>query len=259
MTNTSTEGYSSDRDRIQKMNESEARKMNEMQGGLTGYDCPKCKNRGFTSEVRGMYVVTVECDCMVYRRNITRLKNSGLQDVVNRYTFENYKASEPWQKATKETAFRFAENAKGWFYIGGQIGSGKTHICTAITGSLIRQSKDTMYMPWVEVVTRLKAIKNDEEYSGVIEKYKTVEVLYIDDFLKTRTGDMPTSADLNISFELLNYRYNNPSFITIISSERQINDILNLDEAIGSRIKERCGNCVIGFDEDIDKNYRLRG
>jgi len=253
------EGCNSDTDRIQKMNEAEAQRMNESKGNLADFDCPKCKNRGFIAEVRGPYVVTAECDCMVYRRNITRLKNSGLQDVVSRYTFENYKASDPWQKATKEIALRFVENAQGWFYIGGQVGSGKTHICTAITGNLIRQSKDTIYMPWVEVVTKLKSIKTDEEYSNVIERYKTVEVLYIDDFLKTRTGEKPTTADLNISFELLNYRYNNPKLITVISSERQINDVLDFDEATGSRIKERCGDYVVGFDRDINKNYRLRG
>jgi DNA replication protein DnaC len=91
-----------------------------------------------------------------------------------------------------------------------------------------------------------------------MQEYKNVKVLYIDDFYKTDSENKPTQADKNIAFELLNFRYNNPDSITIISSELQIRDLLAIDEAVGSRIYERSKDYQINIAPDINKNYRLR-
>ena len=82
-----------------------------------------------------------------------------------------------------------------------------------------------------------------------MKPWKTVEVLYIDDLFKTEQGRNPTTADVNIAFEILNYRYRNPELITIISSERTIQDIVKIDEAVGSRIFEKSRNCCINISE----------
>ena len=75
-------------------------------------------------------------------------------------------------------------------------------------------------------------------------------MLYIDDFFKGSVSD----ADINLAFELLNDRYNSKR-MTILSSERSVEDILELDEAIGSRIYERSK----GFYARLPaKNWRLR-
>ena len=44
-------------------------------------------------------------------------------------------------------------------------------------------------------------------------------------------------ADINLAYQLLNERYNTRRR-TIISSERSIEDILRIDEAVGGRIFE---------------------
>lgn len=117
-------------------------------------------------------------------------------------------------------------------------------------------------MMWREDIERLKANKMDAEvYAEMMDKFKTVPVLYIDDLFKTGKADTlqkPTPADINTAFELLNYRYNKPDLITIISSESQIADLINIDEAIAGRIKERCGDYLINIKPDKTKNYRLR-
>lgn len=62
-----------------------------------------------------------------------------------------------------------------------------------------------------------------------MHELKMVYVFYIDDFIK----ETVTDADINIAFELLNARYNDHEKLTIISTEKSI------DEALGSRIYER--------------------
>ena len=67
----------------------------------------------------------------------------------------------------------------------------------------------------------------------------------------------PTAADVNAAFEILNYRYNNQKKLTIISSECTIDDILDIDEAVGGRIFERAK--AFSLKPDKRRNYRLRG
>ena len=66
----------------------------------------------------------------------------------------------------------------------------------------------------------------------------------------------PTPADVNYAFEILNYRYNCPELITILSSELTEDELLDVDEAVGGRIYERARAFTIGRSRE--KNYRLR-
>ena len=233
---------------------------NNRYGKLEGYNCQKCKNRGdfLCVDEQGMEYFK-ECKCMEIRKNIEKLEKSGLKDLSNRYTFENFDTDSEWQKKLKECAIGYAENPQGWFFIGGQVGCGKTHLCTAIVTNLIKKGKTARYMLWRDVIVPLKACVNDEEaYVKGINLLKTVDILYIDDFFKMPNSS-PTSADINIAYEIINYRYNNSNLITIISSEKTVEDIIDIDGAIGSRIFERTKDNCLTVDMDSTKNYRLRG
>ena len=237
--------------------EREMRMVNSCKGDLPGLDCPKCLNRGYIAEIQNGYVVMRECECMARRRSIYRMERSGLKKVIDKYTFSSYEAPESWQKKVKQKALEYLNFDRGWFYIGGQVGSGKSHICTAIAGELIKRNKSVIYMQWVSDVGRLKTLKLDEEYQSTIQNFQRAEVLYIDDFFKTEQGKNPTTADINIAFEILNYRYNNDSQ-TILSSEKTLRDLLNIDEAVASRIKEKAGDFALSINKDTVKNYRLK-
>jgi len=174
------------------------------------------------------------------------------------YTFDKFNANHNWQKHIKTKAIEFANSPSDWFYIGGQSGSGKTHLCTAIAGELLK-TKRLRYMLWRDDAVKLKSYVNDAvEYKKLIEPLKTCTVLYIDDFLKTGNNGM-TTGDINIAFEILNYRYNNPELVTIISSEYLLAEIIRIDEAIAGRIKERCKDYCFEIGKDVKKNYRLNG
>lgn len=239
---------------------------NSTRGTLEGYDCPLCLNRGsiaYPVERDGKWDVEMSfCKCIKTRAGLRNLEKSGLKGQIDSYTFDSFSASEDWQKKLKAAAQEYAERREGWFFVGGQSGAGKTHICTAICGKLLYAGMPVRYMKWRDEVTKLKAaVNNTEAYTALIEPYKTVKVLYVDDLFKTGNSGgekaSPTSADINIAFELLNARYCQPELMTIISSELTVNEIISLDEATGGRIFER-SKCF-NIPRDGKRNYRLRG
>lgn len=253
--------------RAQKM----ADRVNAQEGRLTGYDCPACRNKGFveyvidTTERLGYPSYTTgsrECVCMAIRRSKWLLKESGLADLAERCTFDTYKATEPWQVYIRNRAEGFLEKAMSGsgrgFFIGGQTGCGKTHICTALTVSLINSGKSARYMLWTDEAARLKACVNDDQYASLMWPLKAVGVLYIDDLFKpTGASGQPTQADIRLAYELINYRYNSTNKVTIISSERTTGELCEIDEAIGGRIVEKSGQYCINIARDRAKNWRL--
>lgn len=233
-----------------------------------GYDCQECHNKGSIWTVGqgpdGRWTTfSSPCKCMTIRRTIKRMKRSGLKNIIKEYTFDKFEATEPWQQTIKAAAEEYAKAPAGWFFIGGQSGAGKTHICTAICREFLLAGREVKYMLWRDDVVKIKQVVNDfEQYRKVMDPYKKVDVLYIDDLFKTGKGpdgapQHPTQADINAIFEILNGRYNDPKKLTIISSECTINDIVNIDEALGGRIYERAR--VFNLKPDKRRNYRLRG
>lgn len=233
---------------------------NSMPGHLTGVDCQICKNRGTLTEIReGKYLVNVECRCMAKRRSIRRIRRSGLGDLLDRCTLESFKTDKPWQAEMKRMASDYIENENGdWFAAVGSVGAGKTHLCTAICGELLNAGKEVRYMLWCDEVVKLSAMVGDSEaYEREINQWKTAQVLYIDDLFKTKTGSDVGVGDVKRAFEIINYRGNRKDLLTIISSEKTMDEIMSVDAAIGSRIFQRCKNyCVELFG---DKNWRLMG
>lgn len=229
-------------------------------GTMDGFDCPDCLNRGWFLRVRedgSRY--NEECQCMVLRRNLYRIRASGLEDMMGRYTFAAWQTPEPWQRAILDKAKAYAENPEGWFAVCGRSGTGKTHLCTAICGELLNSGVEVRYLLWRDTIPKLKAaVKEPEEYRRIMEPLKTVKCLYIDDLFKSGKGSSPTAADVNAAFELLNYRYNNRNLLTLISSELSVDEISEIDEAVGSQIYERTKKRKNYFDLRGRQNWRLR-
>lgn len=226
-------------------------------GRLTGFDCPLCKNRGYITEIRHGALASIECRCMAKRRSLRRLERSGLKDLLEAYSFASFRTDEPWQAVMKRQAIDFLENgAEKWFAAMGAVGAGKTHICTAICGEMLSAGEEVRYMLWRDDSVKIKAEVNDAEgYEALIGPFKTAPVLYIDDLFKTKRGEKVGQGDINLAFELLNYRYCRKKLTTIISSEKTIDEIMGIDEAVGSRIFERSRGYYLKLSGD--KNRRL--
>ena len=229
------------------------------------YKCEKCKDTGWVDCGNN---TVYRCPCVKAREAERKLKASGLSDVIGQQTFEAFKTETPVQKKMKETAEKYLaallgsskDSRKPWLYIGGNPGCGKTHICTAICGELLKNNIGVRYMQWLDEARRLKTCVNEPNFEDEVEDYINVQVLYIDDLLKQKYTDNPqfTEADIKIAFTILNARYllNRP---TIISTEWDLLDqLLPADEGVFSRVYERCKWFMLNIDRNPENNYRLR-
>ena len=244
----------------------EAEFFNSLKGDLKGIHCEACNDKGiiyfYEDEDETHYgeLVCKKCDCMKKRQAFERLEKSGLRNLVDNCTFESYQRKEDFQLSIFNAAVNYTIKIKNgdrqfpFFYIGGQSGVGKTHICTAITADLIENGFEAVYMQWRADTMRLKSIANSPDYGTEIARYKNTAVLYIDDLFKNPKS-VPTSADLNLAFEVINHRYIN-NLPTIISSELMLSEIIDLDEATGSRIKEKCH--PLNIKRTSGRNFRLQ-
>lgn len=222
-----------------------------------GIECDLCGNHEYTWVVRDGEKYYKTCRCKTTRDNARRLRISGLSAAVRNYTFDAYKTPQEWQRTARDTVLRYVRDKdRKWLLLSGQPGCGKTHLCTAAAGRFIAAGAETRYMCWVDESTALKAcVTDDAEYQRRMQPLKTCKVLYIDDFWKTQRGQQPTPADVKLAFDLLNYRYCNRS-ITMISTERTMDEMLDIDQGVGSRIYEMTKGYRLEF-AGVEKNWRI--
>lgn len=257
---------------IRDIEEEKAASYNRMTGSLNlrdGYDCPLCLNRGDTMVIAdhmgGLAERFVECKCMAVRRSIRLMKDSGLEKAIKDYTFKRFVVKEPWQQEMLDTAKQYISEGipnGAWFYIGGAVGCGKTHICTAIARQVLYSGTPVLYLTWPADAQRIKGVmKDEEEYAKETRRLKTVDVLYIDDLFKPvvmgGVTQPPTAADVRLAYEIVNYRYN-AKLPTIFSAERYLSELMEVDEATGSRIYERCSGYSMTLKREQKRNQRLR-
>ena len=216
-------------------------------------NCTKCNNTGWVFLEKNGIEYAQECDCVKQRQSLARLERSGLSGLLEKYTFDRYKANFDFQKDLLTKAKNYLNEKDKWFVVLGQSGSGKSHICSAICGELLKH-KEVRFMSWLTESVKLKQnINNAEIYEPLMEDYKNCEVLYIDDFFK---NESLTPADLKLTNEIINYRCV-ANKQTIISSERLVKDLIAIDEAIIGRIVEMAGEYVTQI-VGKEKNYRLK-
>ena len=205
--------------------------------GLDNVDCPVCHNTGVIAYWQDGILCSKDCECMARRTSLRALKKSGLEELSEIYTFETYRPDNSIAASLLKYAKRYVEDTPKWFLVSGRPGSGKSHICTAICVELINRGHRVIYMLWRDESVRLKSalVSDPDYYNCRMEELKTVDVLYIDDFFKGKVKD----ADFNLAFELLNFRYTQPSKRTIISTELDFATLSNIDDALARRIYER--------------------
>ena len=187
-------------------------------------------------------------------------ENSGIKD--ENYTFSNFQEWNEASKSMKITATQYYQNftkimndRQNSIALLGQVGSGKTHLTLALGLNIMKSKKlPVVYFSYRDTITSIKQNMTDEEYyRRQLDRFQSAKVLLIDDMLKGKTSD----SDKNIMFEIINYRYINRKPI-IVSSEYGIEDLLNFDEAVGSRIYEMCKDYIVEVQNNISNNYRLR-
>lgn len=234
-----------------------------MQQGSTAPTCEECKGREFVYRFTDDgEMVARPCKCYKRMESLRRLRRSGLERSIRDLTFDSYRATEQWQCNALASAKAYAKELQGWFYIGGQVGGGKTHLCTAICREALLSGVEVRYISWRDEVQSLKRIGNVTDYDDAICPLKTVDLLYIDDLFKGgesdgRGGIRPTAADINIAFDILDYRYKN-KLPTVISGERYIDELMQIDQGVASRIYQMSKGHETQITREKERNYRMR-
>lgn len=231
---------------------------NQSEGKLTGVDCPKCKNRGYFQIITdGGDIALRPCKCMAERRYIWEMENSGLGERYRTATFEAYRTDADWQKRCKEGAMAYAQKpGNGWLLFSGNSGSGKTHLCTAICSALAHAGRSISYIRWAALMGRMERTRYDDtKREELLNELKSADVLYIDDFLKMPNNAPPSQAALAYALDIVDMRYISDRK-TIFSTEFMIAEIINFDEALGSRIAERTKGSKIMVKREPGRNYR---
>lgn len=159
------------------------------------------------------------------------IENSGLAPVLERCTFDNFVVREYWQEKAFRTAKAYADNPKGWLLLSGQSGSGKTHLCTAVAGQLLKAGHEVIYLLWRQDYTRISGFSEQAEQER--NRARNAEVLYIDDLFKRQ----PTEQEARLAFDILDARYRTER-PTIISTERLMDEIMDIDAAIYGRVRQ---------------------
>lgn len=213
----------------------------------------------------------VPCECQKIRAAEQRIKKSGLAEEIKEKTFKNFQTDTEWQRNLKDTAIAYGEayfeakkngSKMPWFFVSGEPGSGKTHICTALCGAFLKREVSVVYMQWITDSRRLRALVNDAEaFDEEIQPFLDTDVLYIDDLFKQPSHSelRATDAEGKVIFELLNRRMMlNKS--TIISTEWYLEDeLMAFDAGTFSRAYMLSKGFTVNIERGMDKNYRLNG
>ena len=222
--------------------------------------CEKCGGRGWILYKKDGVDYARPCECQEVMKAKLRLDASGISEEFHKKGFKNFndRNMETLRNA-RNTAISYCKNFpeikntnRNSIIFMGQVGSGKTHLSMAICNNLMDFHKvGVIYMPYREEITKIKqSVKDELNYSRAINKFKTCQVLMIDDLLKGKS----TEADVNILFEIINYRYLN-MLPVIVSTEKTKDELLDFDEGVMSRVLEMTKDYQI---EIIGEQYNYR-
>lgn len=226
--------------------------------------CEKCKGTTWIIKTNDQgYDVATPCECREKVIALNLLASSGISEEDSKKGFSGFNTfNEPVLTGAKDTAITYFQNFKkiesernNSIMLCGSSGRGKTTLGLAIANNLINIGVGVRYMPYRDVVTSLKqqlGSDNKYTYNDHMYRLKNARVLFIDDLLKGKVTD----SDINIMYEIINYRYLQRKAV-IISTEKTIEQLLEFDEAIGSRLIEMSKGYIITFDNSVP-NYRLR-
>lgn len=221
------------------------------------YRCEKCRDMGIVFIDNNTARI---CDCIVQRKIERLFKSSEITEEFRGLNFSNFFID--GRPQIVQDAFKCAvkyfksfpnikHQRRNSIALLGNPGAGKTHLLTAVANNLIRNQVEVLYFPYRE---GFDEIKDDlESLEQKCDRMKSVEVLFIDDLFKRGA----TEFEIKTMYSVINYRYLNHKPI-MVSSECLEDDLLEIDEALGSRIIEMCRDYIVEIVGDRKLlNYRL--
>lgn len=229
------------------------------QDRVEAYRCPKCKDLEFLlvrSEDGNEYAV--DCECRKERASERLMRSSKITEEFQNKTFSNFVQRGRPQAVIDayEAAWNYSQGIgipQKSIALLGRPGCGKTHLLMSISNVLLSRSVQVLYFPFVEGFNEIKA--NLDTLEQRIQQLQQASVLYIDDLFKGRKEI--TDFVIEQMFAVINHRYLEKKPM-MISSEKTIAGLCEVDEGIGSRINEMCRDYRVVLHGGIELNYRLQ-
>lgn len=211
-------------------------------------------------------ILEMPCNCLIEEQNVKRLKKSGLLERVKANTFAKYVPKNDKQKEIKKKVIQFTKDFKdNWLVLSGMTGTGKTHLAVAAWNEIQKVNAEKgivkgiraemiVYNDLIAKIALGKRFDEDESSFEVIERYKHVSILLIDDLFR----DNVHKESVEWMYQILNYRYDN-KLPTIITTNNNILEIESINAPIHGRMFERTQHGIywVHFEKDKTTNYRL--
>lgn len=208
-----------------------------------------------------------ECECIEIRRLNRLIESSAISEEFRKMSFGNFDTSQSSAdvKRMKEIAFEYCKNFQqirsnrvNSILLSGQAGSGKTHLLTAVSNNLMFKNHiPVLYFPFFDGMNNIAA-NNFERKDEIVQRMKDVKLLFIDDLFKPIGGKVNIKDwQTKIIFEVVNHRYLNKMPI-LASTELAIGEMVEIDEALASRIFEMASDYTVTVNKSMINNYRLR-
>ncbi len=196
------------------------------------FECSRCKDTG--------YVGTMMCDCMKRALNRQGMIRSGVGELFKTQCFDTFKLDyyeydrrifqmlQSYKKYAMDYAGHFSSDTRENLLLCGGTGLGKTHLSTAIAGTVIERGYDVVYESAPNLLSAFEAERFGRAYNGEkpdTGRFFTCDLLIIDDLgaelsnnftvgclynlINTRLiGRKPMIISTNLTGEELRGRYN---------------------------------------------------
>ena len=251
------------------------------------YKCQTCKDYGFIECTKDEAVFEYEleefdksestwkslgfktvyykhCKCQLDLMFRSKLEKAGLGNILHKITATKYERKYEWQEAYYQHAKAFVSNKERGLIISGQTGSGKTLLLSQMLYNFAVKGHDVMYFDWRRsyednLVDRYNVINNT-----LLDEMLEVDVLYIDDLLKTRDNDIGDLYDrrqeIETAWKIIDQRSVSPNKKTMISTELFEHDFLQLDESLHGRLIElvETTDNWLQMNPKEDRNIRVK-
>lgn len=202
------------------------------------YECPLCSDSG--------YVGIRMCDCMKKALTLAGFESSGIANLLETQTFDNFSLDFYCEKPEIHRAmsglFAFAKDYANSFdpatsrnlLMMGGTGLGKTHLSSAIARRVIEGGFDVFYVTAINMVSDFEAEQfgNHRGIKGEFtDKYFECDLLILDDLGTELTNQFTVSCLYNV----INMRINR-RLPTVISTNLTQNELMQkYSERITSR------------------------
>lgn len=231
------------------------------EGDFIGEDgmvhCGKCKGRKQLQVSLGNEIHVVRCMCKCeakkledkkkqdeyeeHMRRISRLKEASMMDRKYREdTFDKYQVRDENQKVfdlAKKYAKKFPEMYKKnqGLLLYGPVGTGKSFTAACIGNYLLNNAKSVIMTSFVKILQDVWDNDKEAEYIMILN---SASLLIIDDLGTERETDYALEKVYNVIDSRV--RTNKP---IIITSNLELNDMMNCDDIRKKRIYDRILEC----------------